>query len=119
MGTDERDLISFPNDTAVAAIDPGQSAGGEKGAQVRQFKQNLVLRKQSNNNNGATKMDVMKMLGELKQEREHIEEAILTLERLARGRGKRRGRPPSWMKEVKRRGRPPGSKNKSKESSVA
>ena len=39
-------------------------------------------------------MDVMKMLGELKQEREHIEEAILTLERLARGRGKRRGRPP-------------------------
>lgn len=59
-------------------------------------------------------MDVVKMLAELRQEREHIEEAILTLERLARGRGKRRGRPPAWMTEIKRRGRPPGSKNKPK-----
>jgi len=57
-------------------------------------------------------MDVMKMLTELRQEREQIEEAILSLERLARGRGKRRGRPPAWMAEAKRRGRPPGSKNK-------
>ncbi len=54
------------------------------------------------------------MLTELRQEREQIEEAILSLERLARGRGKRRGRPPSWMQEVKKRGRPPGSKNKTK-----
>lgn len=54
------------------------------------------------------------MLGELRQEREQIEEAIMSLERLARGRGKRRGRPPAWMSEVKRRGRPPGSKNKPK-----
>jgi hypothetical protein len=59
-------------------------------------------------------MDVTKMLAELRSEREHIEEAILTLERLARGRGKRRGRPPAWMTEIKRRGRPPGSKNKPK-----
>ena len=59
-------------------------------------------------------MDVTKILAELKAEREQIEEAILSLERLARGRGRRRGRPPSWMSEigVKRRGRPPGSKNK-------
>jgi DNA invertase Pin-like site-specific DNA recombinase len=62
-------------------------------------------------------MDVVKMLAELRQEREHIEEAILTLERLARGRGRRRGRPPSWMTEIKRRGRPPGSKNKPKTES--
>lgn len=59
-------------------------------------------------------MDVAKMLAELRQEREQIEEAIMSLERLARGRGKRRGRPPAWMSEVKRRGRPPGSKNKPK-----
>ena len=59
-------------------------------------------------------MDVSKMLADLRQEREHIEEAILTLERLARGRGKRRGRPPAWMTEIRRRGRPPGSKNKPK-----
>ena len=64
-------------------------------------------------------MDVAKMLTELRQEREHIEEAILTLERLARGRGKRRGRPPAWMTEIKRRGRPPGSKNKPKSESKA
>lgn len=77
-------------------------------------------------------MDVDKMLAELRLEREQIEEAILTLERLARGRGRRRGRPPSWLKEAtavvtaagadedgiapmgepKRRGRPPGSKTK-------
>lgn len=57
-------------------------------------------------------MDVTKMLAELRQEREAIEEAIMTLERLARGRGKRRGRPPAWMAAIKKRGRPPGSKNK-------
>lgn len=77
-------------------------------------------------------LDVDKMLAELRLEREQIEEAILTLERLARGRGRRRGRPPAWLKdaaaavalhedsngeasplhlEAKRRGRPPGSKS--------
>lgn len=57
-------------------------------------------------------MDVSKILDELRQEREQLEEAILSLERLARGRGKRRGRPPSWMVDAKKRGRPAGSKNK-------
>ncbi len=57
-------------------------------------------------------MDVSKILEELRQEREQLEEAILSLERLARGRGRRRGRPPSWMIEAKKRGRPVGSKNK-------
>jgi hypothetical protein len=60
-------------------------------------------------------MDVSKILAELKAEREQIEEAILSLERLARGRGRGPGRPPSWMTDAatpKRRGRPPGSKNK-------
>jgi hypothetical protein len=82
------------------------------------------------------------MLAELRLEREQIEEAILTLERLARGRGRRRGRPPSWLRDVggagvpengdqpadedpnkgltfspapRRRGRPPGSGNKVKQ----
>jgi hypothetical protein len=61
-------------------------------------------------------MDVSKILSELQAERSQIEEAILSLEKLARGRGKRRGRPPGWLTETvevpKRRGRPPGSKNK-------
>jgi hypothetical protein len=59
-------------------------------------------------------MDVSKILAELRAEREQIEEAILSLERLARGRGRGPGRPPGWMADMapKRRGRPPGSKNK-------
>ena len=49
-------------------------------------------------------MDVTKMLADLRQEREAIEEAILTLERLARGRGKRRGRPPGLACRGKKAG---------------
>jgi hypothetical protein len=48
-------------------------------------------------------MDVTKILAELKQERDALEEAIATLERLAVGRGKRRGRPPLWMVEATKR----------------
>jgi hypothetical protein len=59
-------------------------------------------------------MDVSKILADLRQEKEQLEEAILSLERLAMGRGRRRGRPPAWMTvAAKKRGRPPGSKNKS------
>jgi hypothetical protein len=65
-------------------------------------------------------MDVSKILAELKAERQQIEEAILSLERLARGRHRGPGRPPNIMAAdfssptPKRRGRPPGSKNKDK-----
>jgi hypothetical protein len=65
-------------------------------------------------------MDVSKILVELRQERTQIEEAILSLERLARGRGRRRGRPPAWLAEPPRkRGRPPGSKNKATAKTAA
>jgi hypothetical protein len=68
-------------------------------------------------------MDVSKILSELQAERAQIEEAILSLEKLARGRGKRRGRPPAWLTETaevpKRRGRPPGSKNKATPAAAA
>jgi hypothetical protein len=53
-------------------------------------------------------------LAELRRERDQITEAILTLERLAIGHQKRRGRPPAWLAAAKqttpskRRGRPPG-----------
>jgi hypothetical protein len=60
-------------------------------------------------------MDINKMLAELRNERESLEQAIMVLERIAHGQGKRRGRPPAWMSKVKKRGRPPGSKNKPKE----
>jgi hypothetical protein len=57
------------------------------------------------------------MLAELRQERDGVDEAIAVLARLAAGQGRRRGRPPAWIKDVvvmrsKRLGRPPGSKNK-------
>lgn len=46
-------------------------------------------------------MDVMKMLKDLRAERENLDEAIATLERLAISGKKRRGRPPKWMAERK------------------
>jgi len=48
-------------------------------------------------------MDVTKILEQLREERDQLEAAIVTLERLALGRGKRRGRPPSWMVEARKR----------------
>lgn len=48
-------------------------------------------------------MDVSKILEQLREERDQLEAAIVTLERLALGRGKRRGRPPSWMVEARKR----------------
>src|SRR5437868_10191238 len=81
-------------------------------------------------------MDIYKMLAELRGEREHVEEAILTLERLMRSRECRRGRPPAWSKraagsqlnigqprqtdglytsEPRRLGRPPGCKKEPKQ----
>jgi len=59
-------------------------------------------------------MHINKMLTELRTELGQVEEAMVVLERLARGRGRRRGRSPAWMTAIKRRGRPPGSKNKPK-----
>lgn len=102
-------------------------SSNEGGESVRSLRQKKNVRR-------VTILDVDKMLAELRLEREQIEEAILTLERLARGRGRRRGRPPAWLKdaaaaeagegseegeshanpgtEPRRRGRPPGSKSK-------
>jgi hypothetical protein len=37
-------------------------------------------------------MDILKMLADLRQERERLGQAIIALERLAKGVGKRRGR---------------------------
>ncbi len=59
-------------------------------------------------------MDVAKILAELRQEREHIEDAIISLERLARSRGKRRGRPPAWLAMAKKKDRAGSSSSKSK-----
>jgi len=46
-------------------------------------------------------MQLNKILEELRREREQINEAILSLERLVAGSGPRRGRPPAWLKAQK------------------
>ena len=72
----------------------------------------MIVRTETAQSEGG--MDVDKMLAELREEREHLDEAIIILERLALGRGKRRGRPPLWTSQAegKRRGRPPGNKTR-------
>jgi hypothetical protein len=45
-------------------------------------------------------LDITKILEDLRQERDQLEEAILSLERLAAG-GRRRGRPPAWIAAVR------------------
>jgi hypothetical protein len=63
-------------------------------------------------------MDIGRILAELRQEHEQLVEAIRSLELLAIGGAKRRGRPPAWMakiKEKRRPGRPAGSKNRNPE----
>ena len=47
-------------------------------------------------------MDIHSILAELRTEKQRLEEAILTIERLAVGSlTKRRGRPPKWLANVK------------------
>jgi hypothetical protein len=75
---------------------------------------------------GGNPVDITKILEELRQERDQLSQAILSVERLALGGAKRRGRPPAWMTSaksselpVKKRGRPVGSKNKSAEAAAS
>jgi hypothetical protein len=66
-------------------------------------------------------MNVAKILAALRQEREQIEEAILSMAQTGeKPRGRQRGRPPAWMANPpKKLGRPPGSKNKTSANSMA
>ncbi len=61
-------------------------------------------------------MDVNKILNELKQELDLLQHTIDTLERLARGQGKRRGRPPAWLKEAGARRTSPSRQKAHKQS---
>jgi hypothetical protein len=46
-------------------------------------------------------MDITGILSELRTELKATEEAIMAVERFARGSGKRRGRPPKWISAIK------------------
>jgi hypothetical protein len=45
-------------------------------------------------------MNIVQVIGDLREYRAQIDQAIMALEKLARERGKKRGRPPKWMSEV-------------------
>ena len=45
-------------------------------------------------------MDLAKMIAELKEQKQALEETMVILERLARSQGKRRGRPPLFLSQV-------------------
>ena len=66
-------------------------------------------------------MDITAIIKELVDERDLVEQAIVSVEKIALQHGKRRGRPPAWMallaEEItgrKKRGRPPGKKRAAK-----
>lgn len=52
-------------------------------------------------------MDILKMIAELHAERAAIDEALMVLQKLARGRSGRRGRPPAWMALIQGNGADP------------
>jgi hypothetical protein len=66
-------------------------------------------------------MDLNNILQQLRLQRDHVDESIAALERIAAGMGRRRGRPPKWMTqaaaanaaatEPKKRGRPAKKKS--------
>ena len=56
-------------------------------------------------------MDINKILADLRAEREEIDRAIAALERIG---GKKRGRPPKWMKATQEPGKADQKKKPSK-----
>ncbi len=66
-------------------------------------------------------MDLTAIIKELVEERELVEQAIDAMEKMAAHRGKRRGRPPEWLKAIEKavaappkRGRPASRKGAAK-----
>jgi hypothetical protein len=64
-------------------------------------------------------MDLTKIITDLRQELQQIEHAIISLERLTLGRGRRRGRPSKWMLEAQRLNAPVDAKKKPEYLKVA
>jgi hypothetical protein len=48
-------------------------------------------------------MDLLKMISDLKEEKKLLDDAIVQFERLVANRGKRRGRPPKWLKQAEKK----------------
>ncbi len=59
-------------------------------------------------------MDIVRMIAELQAERAAIEDALVVLGKLAQTRGKRRGRPPSWMTAIRHAAGSPATARKTR-----
>jgi hypothetical protein len=57
-------------------------------------------------------MNLTKMIAELREQKEALEQTMIMLERLARGQGKRRGRPPLFLSKTLSQASPAGSGRK-------
>lgn len=62
-------------------------------------------------------MDIHELLAKLRLEHEQLGEAILSLERLASGGPKRRGRPPAWLAKFNEEHTPGGLAGSEKQKS--
>jgi len=54
-------------------------------------------------------MNLERILGDLRDEKRRIDEAISALERISADRPGRRGRPPRWLQERKQKSGPDGN----------
>lgn len=61
-------------------------------------------------------MNLERILGELRDEKRRIDEAISALERISADRPRRRGRPPRWLQEHKQKNGHNGSDTDARET---
>ncbi|HEY2845471.1 MAG TPA: hypothetical protein VGJ09_17540 [Bryobacteraceae bacterium] len=64
-------------------------------------------------------MNLIKMIAELREQKQALDETIAIMERLARGQGKRRGRPPLFLSETGESVTPAGKTRKRRPFSSA
>lgn len=64
-------------------------------------------------------MNLIKMIAELREQKQALEASILMLEQLARAQGKRRGRPPLFLSKLAGRKRKPFSAETRKKMAAA
>jgi hypothetical protein len=64
-------------------------------------------------------MDLVKIISELRREREAVNQALVYLEGVARAQGKRRGRPPAYLAGVTLTSRKPFSEATKKKMAAA
>jgi len=57
-------------------------------------------------------MNLTKMIAELREQKQALDETMIMLERLARGQGKRRGRPPLFLSKTLNQASPAGPARK-------